>query len=298
MRLLITGAFSPSEEQLNILRQGNELVIMPDERGELPCPASTIEGVICNGLFLYHDIEEFTSLKLIQLTSAGLDRVPIEKIKEKGISLFNAGGVYSLPMAEWALTGVLCLYKQVRCFLRNQDSKKWEKQRQIFELFGKSALVIGCGSVGRECARLFSQIGCTVRGVDLFPCECEPFEKISPVSALYSELEQADVVILALPLTEETRHIIDKNALAHTKKGAVLVNISRGGVLNTEALIDTLKGHLGGAVLDVFESEPLDLGSPLWEMDNVIITPHNSFIGEENGERLFNLIVKNLENGK
>ncbi|MGN0560779.1 MAG: hydroxyacid dehydrogenase, partial [Candidatus Fimenecus sp.] len=114
MRLLLTGAFSYSEAQLNALRAlGAELVFQKDERGAPETDFAAVEAAVCNGLFLYHDIKEFKNLKCIQLTSAGLDRVPLDYIQEKGIKLCNARGVYSVPMAEWALCGVLSLYKHL-----------------------------------------------------------------------------------------------------------------------------------------------------------------------------------------
>ena len=106
MRLLLTGAFKTTEEQLNSIRSlGYEIVFMQDERGEIPCACEEIEGVICIGLFLYHDINKFSALKFIQLTSAGFDRVPMDEAKRRGIKVFNARGVYSIPMAEYAVWG-------------------------------------------------------------------------------------------------------------------------------------------------------------------------------------------------
>ena len=122
MNLLITGAWRCSQDELNALKKlGHTILFMQNEKDELPCPYESVEGVICNGLFLYHDIEKFTALSYIQLTSAGFDRVPMEKIAGRGIVLHNARGVYSVPMAEFALCGVLDLYKQSRYFYENQN---------------------------------------------------------------------------------------------------------------------------------------------------------------------------------
>ena len=121
MKILVTGAFTGREDILLQIKQlGHEIVFMQNESDKLPIAAETVEGVICNGLFLHHPIEEFASLKYIQLTSAGFDRVPMDYVKEKGIKIFNARGVYSIPMAEFALCGVLSLYKQNAFFLENR----------------------------------------------------------------------------------------------------------------------------------------------------------------------------------
>ena len=126
MKLLITGAWDCSETQLNAIRSmGHDVVFMQREEDILPCPAAEIESVICNALFLYHDIADFKNLKYIQLTSAGLDRVPMDYIKSHGIVIHNARGVYSVPMAEFAVSGVLQLYKQSKFFYENQKFKKW-----------------------------------------------------------------------------------------------------------------------------------------------------------------------------
>lgn len=296
MKLLITGAWRHTEEQLNMLEaKNNEIVLMADERGELPCSADSIDGVICNGLFLYHDIKKFTSLKYIQLTSAGFDRIDMDYVNEHNIEIHNARGVYSIPMAEYAVFGVLELYKQGKFFIENQKSHLWEKHRGLLELYEKTVCIVGCGNVGTECAKRFKAFGCNVIGVDLYPREDNDYEKIYSLSQLDNILQGADIVVLTLPLTKETEKLISKEKLAIMKNGAILVNIARGAIVDENALIDALKTHLYGAVLDVFGEEPLNENSPLWDMENVILTPHNSFVGENNGKRLWQVIKTNLE---
>ncbi len=296
MKLLITGAWRHTEEQLNMLEaKNNEIVLMADERGELPCSADSIDGVICNGLFLYHDIKKFISLKYIQLTSAGFDRIDMDYVNEHNIEIHNARGVYSIPMAEYAVFGVLELYKQGKFFIENQKSHLWEKHRGLLELYGKTVCIVGCGNVGTECAKRFKAFGCNVIGVDLYTREDNDYEKIYSLSKLDNILQGADIVVLTLPLTKETEKLISKEKLAIMKNGAVLVNIARGAIVDENALADALKTHLYGAVLDVFGEEPLNENSPLWDMENVILTPHNSFVGENNGERLWQVIKNNLE---
>ena len=297
--MLVTGAWNVAKEHIaEIESKGHTVVFMQYEADELPCAYEWVEGTICNGLFLSHPIDKFTNLKYIQLTSAGFDRVPMEYINAHGIEIHNAHGVYSIPMAEFAVSGVLQLYKQARFFQKNQSEHKWEKHRGLLELCGKTVCVVGCGSVGTECAKRFKAFDCTVVGIDLFPRETEYFEKILPFEKVDAVIPKTDIMILTVPLTDKTKHLINEDKLALMKFGAVLVNISRGAVVDENALIEALKTKLRGAVLDVFESEPLMEGSPLWNMDNVILTPHNSFVGDKNGERLSNLININIENYK
>lgn len=295
MKLLVTGAFNCTKEQLNeLVNLGHDVVFMQNERDDLPCAYEQVEGVICNGLFLSHPIEKFTALKYIQLTSAGFDRVPMDYVQKKGIKIFNARGVYSIPMAEFAVSGVLQLYKQVAFFRDNQKNCLWEKNRGVLELFGKTVCVIGCGSVGTECAKRFKSFGCNVLGVDMFPRIDENYQEIYSLDNIDECLSVADVVVLTLPLTNETKNMIDAKRFSVMKNNSVLVNIARGQIVEEKALIESLKTKLLGAVLDVFEQEPLAKDNVLWQMENVIITPHNSFVGDGNNDRLNQLILNNM----
>ena len=294
MNLLVTGAWSDGKNCITELEtMGHTVVFMQYEKDELPCSYEWVEGVVCNGLFLSHPIEKFTNLRYIQLTSAGFDRVDMDYVKAHGIEIHNARGVYSIPMAEFALSGVLQLYKQAAFFRENQKRHLWEKHRGLLELAGKKVLIVGCGSVGNECAKRFAAFGCEVTGVDLYPREDSLYSKILPLDKLDDMLITADIVVLTLPLSEQTRHLMNDNKLSLLKDGAVLVNIARGAIVDTEALIKHID-RLGGAVLDVFEEEPLIDNSPLWDKPNVILTPHNSFVGDNVNNRLKNLILNNL----
>ena len=298
MKLLITGAWKCTSEQLNqIEAMGHSIVFMQNEKDELPCSYEEVEGVICNGLFLSHPIEKFTSLRYIQLTSAGFDRVPMEYVQAHRIEIHNARGVYSIPMAEFAISGVLQLYKQSRFFYENQKKSVWEKHRGVLELYGKTVCIVGCGNVGTECAKRFNAFGCKVIGVDLFPREDTAYEKMYSLTHLGEVLSQADVFVLTLPLTEETRYMMSAQRFARMKAGSVLVNIARGAVVDEQALLKALDEKLLGAVLDVFEEEPLSAENPLWDKENVILTPHNSFVGDGNTDRLYQVILKNLNKG-
>ena len=197
-------------------------------------------------------------------------------------------------MAEFALWGVLELYKQGRFFAQNQRLHRWEKHRSLRELSGKTVLIVGCGSVGSECARRFAAFGCKVLGVARAGRQQADFEAVFPMTELPRLLPEADILVLALALNEDTRHLFDEDKLARMKAGSILVNLSRGAILVEKALEKALDGPLSGAVLDVFETEPLPEASPLWEKENLIITPHNSFVGEHNHARMMELVLRNL----
>lgn len=296
MNILITGAWRDAKDNIEkIENMGHKVAYLQLEKDELPCEYSWVEGIICNGLFLFHPIDKFVNLKYIQLTSAGFDRVPMDFVESHNIEIHNARGVYSIPMAEFAVAGVLQIYKNMNVFTDNQKKCVWNKERNLIELFGKTVCILGCGSVGTECAKRFKVFGCTVIGIDVVARQDDFFDDIYLMSEIDRVLSESDIIILTLPLTESTYHLIDKDRFDLMKKSAVLINIARGAVADTDALIDALNSRqLSGAVLDVFEEEPLNANNPLWKMKNVIVTPHNSFVGDNNNQRLADAIFINL----
>lgn len=294
MNLLITGAWSDGKSSIaEIEALGHTVCFMQYEKDEIPCPYEWIEGVVGNGLFLNHPIEKFTNLRYIQLTSAGYDRVDMDYIKAHNIMIHNARGVYSIPMAEFVVCGVLQLYKQAAFFRENQKRHLWEKHRGLLELADRTVCIIGCGSVGCECAKRFKSFDCKIIGVDPFPQENSLYNEIMSLDKFNEALTQADIVVLTLPLTEQTKHMINNSKLVQMKDGSVLVNIARGAIIDTNALLNHID-RLTGAVLDVHEEEPISEKSPLWDKENIILTPHNSFVGEGNTERLKAIILSNL----
>ena len=299
MNLLITGAWRCSDEQLDAIKAlGHQIVFMQNESDALPVDPQWVEGMVCNGLFLHHEIGLFSNLRFIQLTSAGFDRVPMEEVNRRGIRIYNARGVYGIPMAEFAVSGVLRLYKNSRAMDAHQQQHAWIKERQLLELWGKQVTIVGCGNIGQECAKRFAAFDSKVIGVDIFEAELPHIEKMYHISRLKEVLPQSDVVVLTLPLTEQTKNLFCEETFAVMKPGAVLVNIARGGVVDLDALIAALQTRLGGAVLDVFPQEPLDPESPLWDMENVLVSPHNSFVGDHNALRLYQVILSNLQEQK
>ena len=293
MNVLVTGAFQLNSEELATLESaGHKVFTHPDEHALVEQP-ERYEAVVCNGLFLYNPIERFTNLRLIQLISAGLDRVPLDYIRAHGIELHNAAGVYSVPMAEFAIGGILQLYKQSRFFAANQAQRRWEKHRNLLELSGKRACILGCGDVGREIAKRLKAFGCRITGVNRSVWELPDFDEILPLDKLPDAAAVCDILICCIALTPETRSIVSKEIFDRLPAGAVFVNVARGALADEAAMTAWLQSG-GHAVLDVFEEEPLPETSPLWEMENVILTPHNSFVGDGNRARLWETIKENL----
>lgn len=297
MKVLLTGAFKYTKEQLKSIENlGYEIVFVQDEREKLDIDVSDIEVVVCNGLFLYNDISRFKNLKYIQLTSAGLDRVPLDYIGKNKIILNNAKGVYSIPMAEWVILKILEIYKDSHGFKSSQNKKEWKKNRELIELYGKTAAIFGFGSVGEEVAKRLKCFGVNIIGVGKRNIISEYIDEFCNVEEKEYALNKSDIVVLTLPFTEQTRHMFNKETLEKMKDKSVLVNVSRGGIIDELALIDKIKEKkFLGVSLDVFENEPLDLNSELWEIEEINITPHNSFVSDNIDKRLFKLIFDNLK---
>lgn len=295
MNILVTGAFQLNSEEFAALEAaGYKVFTHPDERTPVEQP-ERYEAVVCNGLFLYNSIERFTNLRLIQLTSAGLDRVPLDYIRAHSIELHNAAGVYSVPIAEFAIGGILQLYKQSRYFATNQAQYRWEKHRGLLELSGKRVCILGCGDVGREIAKRLKAFGCRITGVNRTVRVLPDFDEILPLDKLSDTATLCDILICCIALTPETRGIVSKEVFDLLPADAIFVNVARGALADEAALTAWLQNG-GRAVLDVFEEEPLPKANPLWDMENVILTPHNSFVGDGNRMRLWETIKENLKN--
>ncbi len=295
MKVLVTGALKLQGEGLRLLNAaGLEVTYHPDESVRVKNP-ELYEAVVCNGLFLHQPLSEFISLRMIQLTSAGCDRVPAEEIAARRIMLFPAKGVYSKPLAESVVCGLLQLYRQTRYFDKNQQSHRWEKHRGLMELCGKTACIVGAGSIGTEIAKRLRSFDMQVFGLDVQPRKDDCYTCMYPLSDMDDILHVSHAVILSLPLTSDTKGMFGKAHFDKMRDNAVFVNIARGSLVDEAALAAALSsGKLLGAVLDVFEQEPLPGTSPLWDMENVIITPHNAFVSDEADKRLFQLVYTNL----
>ncbi|MDN0061374.1 NAD(P)-dependent oxidoreductase [Mediterraneibacter glycyrrhizinilyticus] len=297
-QVLLTGAYQYTEEQLHMIeKMGWKVTFVKNELEPIGIPTDQFDAVICNGLFLYNDIAEFKKLKMVQATSAGMDRLPIEYMEKHHIMYYNAKGVYSIPMAEWAVMSVLEICKNAHGFFRKQQEHIWGKDRSLLELTGKKVCIIGYGDVGHETAKRLAAFGTEITAMNRSRVEEDGvISRWLSLDRLDEALPEADIVILCIALTEETRGLLNADRLRLMKQGSLLVNVARGALIDEKALIRCLKEEkLRGAALDVFETEPLPEESELWEMPGVIISPHNSFVGDQIRERMFDLICENLK---
>jgi phosphoglycerate dehydrogenase-like enzyme len=242
-------------------------------------------------------VSETPNLRWIHTISAGVDKLLFPFLVESDILLTCAIGVYDVPIAELVLTFMLMAAKQMPEFLDYQKAHRWQRQWQgLQELYGTTVGIVGLGHIGAQVARLARAFGMRVVATKRHPEQGEDVaDVLLPPERLYELLAQSDFVVIAVPLTSETYHLIDAQALVRMKPDAWLINIGRGPVLDEGALVRVLgEGKIGGACLDVFETEPLPEESSLWDLPNVIVTPHNAGLSNHKDERSAELFLENL----
>jgi phosphoglycerate dehydrogenase-like enzyme len=234
-------------------------------------------------------------LKWIQSSAAGMDHCLVPSVVDSDIEVCSASGVLSDQVAEHTISLLTGWCRNMPAFYLAQRKKEYIRL-PTRDLTRTTVGILGLGGVGRRLAQLLSPFGVRILGVDAFPVEKpDEVEQLWPVDRLDEMLAAVDFLVLCLPLNEITRGTVDAKFLAKMKAGAVLANMARGQLLMHDALIESLQsGHLAGAVLDVADPEPLPPESPLWEMKNVIITPHVAGQGAWRIDNMTNLFCRNL----
>lgn len=243
------------------------------------------------------------SLQWIHSTAAGVSQLMYPELRSSGVIVTNPSGIFSVPMAEHTMGMILALARNFPDSVRFQDAAKWSQQelwdrpQHLAEIDGSVLLIIGYGSIGRELAKRAQAFGMRVWGVTRSgKGDRTHAEKILPASELHNALPRADYVVIAAPETAETKHLIGPEQIARMKRGARLLNVARGSLLDEAALISALQsGQLGGAALDVTSQEPLPADSPLWKAPNLLITPHTSGVSDRLWPRQTELLLRLLE---
>ena len=218
-----------------------------------------------------------SSLRWVHAASAGVNHLLTPEVVASEVLVTNSRGVFDEPMAEYVLGLTLALAKDLPTTLSQQRERRWQ-HRETERLGDRHALVAGTGPIGRAIGRKLAAVGMRVTGLGRIARSTDPdLGEVLPMSSLLEVLPDADYVVLAAPLTDETRDMIDAKALAAMKPTARLINVSRGHLVVQEDLVEALTaGRLAGAALDVFVDEPLAADSTLWRLPNVIVSPHMS----------------------
>ena len=257
-------------------------------------PEDSTEGLaeVVNGL---------PRLRWVHATSAGAG----EQVRKAGLSpealkrvvITTSSGVHAVPLAEFAILGLLAMAKELPRLIEDQRARAWpEVRRPVRELSGQTLFLLGLGEIGREVARLGKALG--MRTVGFRRTEGPPPEWVDEVHGpqrLAELADQADAMVVSLPMTEQTAGLVDRAIIERLPASCIFVNIGRGGVVDEPALIDALRDRrIAGAVLDVFATEPLPADSPLWTLPNVVVTPHAAALSARENERIAELFADNL----
>jgi phosphoglycerate dehydrogenase-like enzyme len=236
-------------------------------------------------------------LRWVQATSSGIGQfVERTELDRSDLIFTTAAGTHAVPLAEFALTGVLYFVKELPELAERQAARRWERYTTR-QLAGRRVMVVGLGQIGRKVAGLFSAMGVEVWGVTRDPrtLNVASVTRAVDVSSMDELLPEVDAIVLCCPLTPQTKGLLDERRLRLLPAGAVVVNIARGPVIDEPALTGALAdNHLGGACLDVATVEPLPRESPLWGMRNVMISPHSASTVDTENAALTDLFCENL----
>jgi len=220
-------------------------------------------------------IDEASGLKWIQTSSAGVDRLPLEKLKARGIRLTSASGIHPVSMAETFFAMLLAFSRNLHHAIRNQSHAVWQPSERYGALAGSTLGIVGVGAIGQEFARLAKAFGMRTLGVRRSASPVDAIDEMYGMDGLDRVLAESDAVVNVLPYMEETHHLFNAERFASMKPNALFFNFGRGASVDTDALVAALSaGTIAGAGLDVFETEPLPADHPLWKLDNIILTPH------------------------
>lgn len=258
--------------------------------------------LVLSGFWQNDMLDLAPNLHYIQSIGAGYDQFPLDELRSRGIRLANASGVNKNAVSEHAISLILAFTRQLHTGRDNQRNHMWrsmiaEIPKREDELGGKTLLIFGMGEIGSRVAKIAKAFDMNVIAVKRNPATAQgPADEVHPTSEWMSLVPKADFVVLTCPLTPETANIVDASVLSAMKPSAYLINVARGGCVDQEALIQGLtNGEIAGAGIDVTVEEPLAEDSPLWDMENVIITPHTGGETQMYEENVLDILVENLE---
>jgi len=291
------------------LKLPHEVVALPADKDARLSDADVARGEIAfysqdlnpaHARQFFSAVRKGPNIKWIHVFNIGVDHPIYTEMLERGVRVTTSAGTTAQPISQTALTGMLMLARGFPHWSKAQSERRWAPVRlqdSPRDLPGQTVVVYGMGAIGTEFARLAKALGMRVIGVRRSPRKADdPVDEMYTPDQIDTLLPRAEWLMLCSPLTAETRKLMSARRLALLPKGACVLNVSRGEVIDEAAMIASLQsGHLAGAYLDVFEQEPLPAESPLWDLPNVIITPHNSTSSSGNEKRVFDCFVQILE---
>lgn len=227
-------------------------------------------------------IELAKNLKWINVMSSGVDKLPMEEIRERGILITNARGIHAIQMAEYTIAMMLQLARQTKTLIRQEEEREWFRKLPIRELYGHRIGILGTGAIGSEIAKRTDIFGMTTIGFNRSGKKPEHFNAVHTIDQLPAIIGELDYLVSVLPRTDETDQLLNEAMFSKMKASAVLINIGRGNVIHEEDLLKALQERaFDHAVLDVFNEEPLPKDHPFWFDKNVTVTPHMAGLSPE-----------------
>ncbi|WP_163971038.1 D-2-hydroxyacid dehydrogenase [Oceanobacillus halotolerans] len=241
-------------------------------------------------------VEKAVNLKWIMVISAGLDKMPLDVIREKGIIVTNARGIHKVPMAEYAISMLLQVSRSEKVLIQQEKDRNWDRSARLQEITGKTMIVAGTGAIGQEVARLAKAFRMTTYGVSRSGKAVEFFDKTFTTEQLVELLPEADFLVSVLPSTKETDNLFTYNSFEQLPDHAIFLNMGRGNVVDSEVLLKAVRnGEIDHAVLDVFHEEPLPRDHAFWMEENITVTPHMSGRSPHYVRRALAIFKENLE---
>ena len=244
-------------------------------------------------------LKQIPNLEFVQLNSAGTNGYA-DNPKFPNVLLANASGAYGIAISECILAGILTLLKHIPNYIQNQKEHTWKDEGNVKSIYGSNILVLGLGDIGKEFSKRAYAMGAKITGIKRNIQEKpEYIDKLCTMDSLYDELETADIIVSSLPGSKSTYHLLDEKALKHIKKHPIFVNVGRGTLIESSILEKALKEKIfSAAYIDVTDPEPLNKDSSLWDLDNLIITPHvtGGYHLEETLNRIVQISAANIKN--
>ncbi len=251
----------------------------------------------CDGVVTFVHRESFFDVEWVHSIQAGVDRFPHERFRDEGIVLTNSTGIHGDAVGETVAGYLLTFARQLHEHVRHQQQREWSQPEwdDAWTISSETACVVGLGGLGRGIVDRLTGLGLDVVGVRRTPTPEPGVNTVYTPAALEKAVSDARFVILAVPLTEQTQGLVDEDVFDAMRTDAYLVNVARGGVVDQDALVNALDtDQIAGAALDVFETEPLPESSPLWEMDDVIVSPHCAAFTRQYHEHIAALVRESV----
>src|SRR5213594_2036871 len=297
--IVVWSAFSTSPETVAARFPDDRVLAIGDEKGLAAAADAEVAFSGNNPRRVRQLLDATPKLRWYHTVSAGVEIMPLSELAQRGIVLTNNSGSYDVQIAEHLMMFVFAASRQLHRYRDQQSSRVW-KDLNHQELRDATIVVFGMGSIGGEVARLAKGVGMRVIGVRRKAASREPgIDRVVPAEQLADVVGEADYLAITAPLTPATRGAISRDVIARMKPTAWILNIGRGAIVDEAALTEALREKkIAGAALDVFTKEPLPQESPLWAMENVIITPHTSGDSPRVGDRTLALFAENLRRFK